>query len=371
MEGDALSSPHRATPERRPPDDRMIDTDAKLAAFLPKLKNIERIGVDTEADSLHSYREKLCLLQISFGGEDFLIDPLAGMHLSPLANALRTKELVLQGADYDLRLLRRSFGFEATKVFDTVIAARLLGIREFSLQALVQRYFGVTLPKGSQKANWARRPLPREMAAYAKNDTHYLLPLADKMETELRERGRFDWFEQSCRRAVVSAAVERVRDEEEAWRISGAGALRGVAAAVLRGLWRWREKEAEAADRPPFHVLQNHLLIKAAEQFAAGETPEFRHFSPRRRRGFVAAANEALELPESQWPQRKRGNGQRPTREMERRAEALRERRDAVAREQGIEASFIAPRGALDAVAADASRSETLLAPWQRDLLKL
>jgi ribonuclease D len=349
----------------------LIDDEAKLAAFLPKLKEFERLGVDTEADSLHSYREKLCLLQMSFGGEDYLIDPLAGVDFAPLAQALAGKELVLQGADYDLRLLRRSFGFEATKVFDTVIAARLLGIREFSLQALVQRYFGTTLPKGSQKANWARRPLPREMAEYAKNDTHYLLQMAEKMEAELRERGRFEWFEQSCRRAIESAAVERVRDEDEAWRISGAGALRGKSAAVLRALWRWREKEADAADRPPFHVLQNHLLIKAAEQFAAGETPEFRHFSPRRRRAFVEAAKEALALPESEWPQRKRGIGRRPTAEMERRAETLRQRRDQVASEQGIDASFIAARGALDAVAADASRVETLLAPWQRELLKL
>lgn len=349
----------------------MIDTEPKLFSFLPKLNTLERLGVDTEADSLHSYREKLCLLQISFGGDDFLIDPLAGMDLAPLAQALSGKELVLQGADYDLRLLRRSFSFEATKIFDTVIAARLLGLREFSLQALVQRYFRVTLPKGSQKANWARRPLPRIMAEYAMNDTHYLLPLAERMEAELRERGRFEWFEQSCRRAMEAAAVERLRDEEEAWRISGAGALRGKSAAVLRALWRWREKEAEAADRPPFHVLQNHLLIKAAEQFAAGQTPEFRHFSPRRQRGFVVAGSEALELPESEWPQRKRGNGRRPTPEIERRAETLRQRRDEVASEHGIEPSFIAPRGALDAVAADASRSDTLLAPWQRDLLKL
>jgi ribonuclease D len=349
----------------------MIDTDAKLAEFLPELKSIERLGVDTEADSLHSYREKLCLLQISFGGNDFLIDPLAHIDLAPLDHALAGKELVLQGADYDLRLLRRSFGFAATKVFDTVIAARLLGIRAFSLQALIERYFGVTLPKGSQKANWARRPLPREMAEYAMNDTHYLLALAEKMEAELRDRGRLDWFEQSCRRAVEAAAVERTRDEEDAWRISGAGALRGKTAAVLRSLWRWREKEAEAVDRPPFHVLQNHLLIQAAEQFVAGATPEFRHFSPRRRRTFIDAAREGLDLPESEWPERKRGTGRRPTREMERRAEALRERRDQAASEQGIDPSFIAARGALDALAADETLSETLLVPWQRELLKL
>lgn len=349
----------------------MIERPEQLAAVLPNLGNVERVGVDTEADSLHCYFEKLCLVQMSFSGEDYLIDPLAGFDLSPLASALTGKEIVLQGADFDLRLLRRSIGFSASRVFDTVIAARLLGIREFSLQALVQRYFGITLTKGSQKANWAQRPLPREMAEYAMNDTRYLLPLADKMEAELRERDRYEWFEQSCQRAVEASAVERVRDEEEAWRISGAGALRGQTAAVLRALWQWRDKEAQAADRPAFHILQNHLLIKAAEQFCAGEVPEFRHFSPRRRRTFQAAAQGALQLPESEWPERKRRNGKRPTPEMERAAERLRQRRDAVATAHGIEPSFIAPRGALDAVAAEPSRSETLLAPWQRDLLEL
>ncbi|MFL6584021.1 MAG: ribonuclease D [Chthoniobacterales bacterium] len=349
----------------------MIATAPQLDSLVAKLKPFDRIGVDTEADSLHCYFEKLCLLQLSFGGEDYLVDPLAGLDLSAVARALADKEIVLQGADFDLRLLRRSIGFVGSRVFDTVIAARLLGIRAFSLQALVERYFGITLTKGSQKANWAQRPLPGVMEEYAKNDTHYLLSLAEKMETELRERGRYEWFQQSCRRAMEQSAIERVRDEEDTWRISGAGALRGRAAAVLRALWHWRDQEAQAADRPPFHILQNRSLIEAAEAFAAGETPDFRHFSPRRRRAFHAAAAEALQLPEADWPERKRRNGTRPTAEIERAAESLRKRRDAVADAHGIEPSFIAPRGALDAVAADASRSEQLLVPWQRDLLDL
>lgn len=349
----------------------MIANASQLEQLLPQLKDVPRVGVDTEADSLHCYFEKLCLVQLSIPGGDYLIDPLAGFDLSPLATALAGKEIVLQGADFDLRLMRRSFGFVATQVFDTVVAARLLGIREFSLQALVQRYFGIMLTKGSQKANWAQRPLPKAMAEYAMNDTRYLLGLAEKMEAELRERGRYEWFRQSCQRGLEAAAVERVRDENDAWRISGAGALRGRTAAILRALWQWREKEAQEADRPPFHILQNHLLIRAAEQFAAGETPEFRHFSARRRREFLAAAEHAMNLPESEWPERRKRNGTRPTPEMERAAEKLRQRRDAVADAHGLEPSFIAPRAALDAVAADGSRSETLLAPWQRDLLEL
>src|ERR1700712_5215406 len=121
--------------------DGLITTDAQLAELLPKLSPIDRVAVDTEADSLHCYFEKLCLVQLSFAGEDFLVDPLAGFDLTPLSAALTGKEIVLQGADFDLRLLRRAMGFNATRIFDTVIAARLLGLREFSLAALVEKYF--------------------------------------------------------------------------------------------------------------------------------------------------------------------------------------------------------------------------------------
>ncbi|MEN3371227.1 MAG: ribonuclease [Verrucomicrobiota bacterium] len=349
----------------------MIATDSQLSELLPQLKSHDRIAVDTEADSLHCYFEKLCLVQLSVPGHDYLIDPLAGFDLKPLAEALVPKEIVLQGADFDLRLLRRSLDFVATRIFDTVIAARLLGLRAFSLAALVERYFGVVLTKGSQKANWAQRPLPRQMAEYAMNDTRYLLPLAEKLETELRERERLEWFQQSCQRALEQTSVQRVRDEEEAWRIAGSGKLGGRASAVLRELWQWREKEAQAADRPAFHILQNHLLLQAAEAFAAGEVPDHRHFSARRRQTFRKAAEAGLSLPESEWPIRLRRKSVRPTPATERAAEALRRRRDAVADKHGLEPSFIAPRGALDAVAADESRSATLLVPWQRSLLEL
>lgn len=349
----------------------MIASDSDLAALLPQLGSIERVAIDTEADSLHCYFEKLCLVQMSFGGNDYLIDPLAGFDLSPLCAALTGKEIVLQGADFDLRLMKRSFGLDASKVFDTVVAARLLGIREFSLAALVERYFGVTLSKGSQKANWAQRPLPPQMAEYAMNDTRYLLPLAEKLEAELRAKDRYEWFEQSCQRGLEQAAVQRVRDEDEAWRITGSGTLPPRAAAILRALWRWRDGEAQAADRPSFHILQNHLLVQAALAFDAGETPEFRHLTARRRRGFMNAAEEALQLPPSEWPRKLRRPGTRPTQEMERAAENLRRRRDVVAEQLGLDPSFIAPRAAVDSIAADQTRSETLLVPWQRSLLEV
>src|SRR2546423_15043549 len=228
----------------------MIQTDSELSKLLPTLATVDRVAVDTEADSLHCYFEKLCLIQISIPGHDYLVDPLANVDLAPLADALRQKEIVLQGADFDLRLLRRSLGFVATRIFDTVIAARLIGIRTFSLAALVEKFCGVTLAKGSQKANWARRPLPQHMAEYAMNDTRYLLPLAEKLETGLRERGRLERFQQSCERAREQAAGERTRGDEEVWRISGSGKFGGRAGAVPRELWQWRDREARPADRP-------------------------------------------------------------------------------------------------------------------------
>lgn len=347
----------------------MIASTRQLTDLVMEIKPHGRIAVDTEADSLHCYREKLCLLQISIPERDVIVDPLANVDLAPLRDALADKEIVLHGADYDLRLLRRNLSFVPQKIFDTVIAARMIGIHEFSLAALVKHYFDIELTKGSQKANWAQRPLSKRMAEYAINDTRHLLPLAERLEKELEARNRMDWFRQSCLRALEQAAIDRERDFDEAWRISGAGALRGRASAVLRELWNWREKEAEAADRPPFHILQNRELLQSAEKFAAGESPDYKHFSDRRRRGFREAAERALKLSEKDWPVRPRRSGTRPTAEVVKRTEKLRHNRDHAAKELQIEPSFIAPRATLEAIAADQSRMDALLVPWQRELL--
>jgi ribonuclease D len=207
------------------------------------------------------------------------------------------------------------------------------------------------------------------MAEYAINDVHYLLPLTEKLETELDCCERRDWLRQSCQRAIEQATVARVRNEDELWRVSGSGALRGRAAAVLRALWQWREREAEMADRPPFHILQNEKLVDAAVGFAAGSVPDFKHFSPRRRRAFREAARSALQAPESEWPVSRRRFGTRPTAETVRRIEELRRLRDKSAEELGLEPSFIAPRSTLEAIAADRTRAEKLLVPWQCQLL--
>ncbi len=349
----------------------MIASAAQLAEILPQLEAVDRIAVDTEADSLHCYFEKLCLIQLTVGEEDYLVDPLAELDLQPLCAVLAQKEIVLQGMDFDLRLLRRTVGFVAREVFDTVFAARLLGLREFSLAALVQQYFGVTLTKGSQKANWARRPLPPAMSEYAKNDTRYLLPLAAKMEAQMEALGRMEWFRQSCQRARELAAIERERDPDQTWRIAGAGILPDRTNAIVRALWRWRDHEAQRADRPAFHILQNSALLESAKRFAVHETPDFRHFSERRRQAFLDAAQEALALPEAEWPRRPRRVHQPRTRDLDKKVEALKRRRDKQAAELALDPSFIAARATLEAIAADESQSATLLVDWQRALLEI
>src|SRR5438552_4757280 len=356
----------RAAPERV----EVIASVSQFTELLPQLESVDRVAVDTEADSLHCYREKLCLLQVSLPGRDYVVDPLAGVakpafggqplqsqqrdwisnanrkgwaiqpvqrtgcppgaqriDLAPLCAALERKEIVLHGADFDLRLLRRGLNFTAQRLFDTMIAARLLGIREFSLAALVERYFDIQLGKGSQKANWARRPLPSRMLEYALNDTHYLLFLAERLESQLKQCDRIDWLRQSCQRAIEQAAVERVRDEDEVWRVRGSASLRGRAAAVLRALWQWREKEAEAADRPPCHILTKHELLNAAVSFASEKLPDYRHFSSRRRQAFREAAQNALQLCEEEWPVSLRRFGTRPSAGMMARTEELRRQR--------------------------------------------
>jgi len=230
--GHAVAARRRVTPSslvigRSSLRSRLIATDVQLTALLAKIDAAGRVAIDIEADSLHSYREKLCLLQISVPTvagiddagpdvetgsgtqdqrsrlqHDVIVDPLAHLDLQPLRRALEDREIVLHGGDYDLRMLRRGLNFTAQRIFDTMIAARLLGVREFSLAALVKRYFGVELPKGSQKADWAKRPLPARMAEYAINDVRYLLSLAEKLEAELDRHQRRDWLRQSCQRAI-------------------------------------------------------------------------------------------------------------------------------------------------------------------------
>jgi len=348
----------------------LISTASALAELSTKLAGFDPIALDTEADSLHCYFEKLCLIQISVDGEDLLVDPLAGLDLQPLFQVLATRLLILHGADYDLRLMRRTGFGEPRAVFDTMIAARLTGHTEFSLAALVKQYFSVELVKGSQKANWARRPLSPQMEAYARNDTHFLITLAGILEARLRELGRWEWFEQSCAKAIATARIDKERDVEAAWRITGSSDLHDRAAAILRALWLWRDAEARTADRPAFHILQNDKLIEAASRLDGGGEVSFAHFSPSRHRRFVAAAEAALALTPEEWPRPIRKPRLRPTPEQERLFMRLKTRRDATAKQLELDPALIAPKATLEQIASDPDCAAGRLMPWQLGLLQ-
>ena len=243
---------------------RVIETDEKLAAWMPKLRAAKWVALDTEADSLHAYPEKVCLIQISIVDGDRLVDPLAKIDLAPLLGALNAHELIMHGADYDLRLLRKHHEFTPSAIFDTMLAARMIGEVQFGLSSLAEKFLGVRLDKGSQKADWARRPLTPKMETYARNDTHHLKPLADKLKLELQQKDRLAWHRESCTRLIRECSQPPAVDGDHVWRIKGSSHLNRPALAVLRELWHWRENEAVAANRPPFFILNHEKLVEIA-----------------------------------------------------------------------------------------------------------
>ena len=346
----------------------VIETEEALRDFSSILAAAAVVAVDTEADSLHCYKEKLCLIQISVPGYDEIVDPLAPISMEPLAAALADKEMIVQGADFDLRMLRRA-NITVAGVFDTLIAAKLIGETDVGYGALVKNFLGVELAKGSQKANWAQRPLPPIMLDYARNDTHYLLPLRELLLTRLKELDREEWFRQSCHQAWLQAAVDRERDPDEQWRIAGSGALRGRAAAILRAIWYWRDKEAESRDRPTFHILQNSKMIETATAIDAGKEIYLSELRGTRGQRFDAAVREAMDLPETEWPQRIVAQRYRWNEAQEKEFERIKEIRDKAAAELKLDPSLLGSRVALETIARSPELAAQTLLPWQLQLL--
>lgn len=347
----------------------LTDTQEGLHAFIPHLAPLASIPVDTEADSLHCYFEKLCLIQISVPGHDFLIDPLAGLDLTPLWKSWEGKELIFHGADYDLRLLRRAGCPMPTRIFDTMIAARISGFPGFSYAALMERFFDIKIAKASQKANWAKRPLSPQMVEYAIGDTHHLGTIRNLLDAELNRLGRRTWFDQLCERAIQAAETDKEIDPDQVWRIPGSGHLRGRAAAIFRELWKWRDEEARRGDRPTFHILHTSVLVDAAVKIDEGKHFEIRHLRGSRARKFDEAAERGKAIPEDQWPKFERKPRLRPTRTQLERIEELRKIRDKVAQEHQLDPSLIAPKAIIEGLAFRPEETLPRLLPWQREAL--
>ena len=281
------------------------------------------------------------------------MDPLCGMDLSALLALLARKPLILHGADYDLRMMRLTFGFLAEmEVFDTMLAARLLGYEEFGLAALVERFFGVRMSKGGQKSDWSKRPLSDAQVRYAGDDTRYLLPLAARLRGELERLGRAEWHRETCASMVLQASRENEKDEDERWRIKGSFQLDRRQLNFLQALFRWRDREARGADRPPFHILGNQQLLDLAVRAAADPEGAFppglklpRSCKGRRLQALKKAVREAADRPESRWPECKRR--ERPRSAPAGLLKALRAECDRLAYELEIASSTLASRPAL------------------------
>lgn len=350
----------------------VIVSNEQLTDFLSEIKASAWVAVDTEADSLHSYPEKLCLMQISLPGRDVLLDPLSGMDMNILWPVIQGRELILHGADYDLRLLKQTQGFVPSTIFDTMLAARILGYHSFGLGNLVSRHLSVTLEKSSQKADWSRRPLTPKMEAYARNDTHFLRSLEEILRAELMAKGRLEWHRELCQRMITDNTQNITPDPNLVWRVKGSSHLSRSAMAVLREIWLWRDTEARTSGRPPFFILPHEALVNIAHAAVSGEPIEGflpRRFYGTRRTSLEQAIHQGLQLPPDQHPEHLHRETRRMHDKHWRAFCALQERRDKHATALKIDPSLIASKATLTELALDSTLARKDLMQWQDQLL--
>jgi ribonuclease D len=328
-----------------------------LAEVADILSQQTEIAVDLEMDSLHHYREKVCLVQVSTRQHSWLIDPLALTSLSPLAAPLGNPDIVvvMHGSDYDIRSLHRDFCIEVTNLFDTMISARFLGIAEFGLAALLKARFGIELDKKYQKADWSKRPLSREMCAYASADTSDLLPLYDQFRVELLQNGRLEWLEEEGQ--LVCQARVSEKDGPLFLYCKGASKLRGHTLAILEELLQLRDQQSELLDRPPFKVLSADTLIEIAENrpMSLHELSLFRGMTPgqlqRHGEGILSAIERGIATPEEKLPRFPRNAKKEVLERVKERLKNLKSWREQCSSKLGLDPGVLAPNWLLEAVA--------------------
>ena len=357
----------------------LIDQPGQLPALLAAIDQSNEVVMDTEADNMFRFRVRVCLLQFYVCGEVFLVDALAPIDLGSLWPRLAKKHLVMHGSDFDLRLLYDFFRFRAKSLFDTMLAAQLLGRSRIGLASLIEDNFGVKLDKEGQKANWSRRPLPPKLIDYAALDVLHLPALRDILRRELEQRGRLGWQEQRCRWQIESARTGFPQNDEHAWRIGRSERLGPQGQCVLWSVWHWREETARRHDQPPFKITGNDLLIEIAARADAGLPEEaILAVNLGKRHGrIIASLTEAVRTGLAKNPatlprrRRDRAPGTGPLNAAEL---ALQDRLKAdryrVAQQLNLDPTLIANRSQLAQIAREPERLDEVLLPWQADLLR-
>jgi ribonuclease D len=360
-----------------PPPILVADQDG-LGRLVGALAHYPVVAIDTESNSLHAYRECVCLIQFSTPAADYIVDPIGMPDLSPLAPffANPDHQKVFHAAEYDLICLRRDYHFEFTNIFDTMSAARTLGWPQVGLASILDNHFGVKMNKKYQRADWKRRPLPPEQLDYARLDTHYLVALRDRQFQALTESGRWpEAHEEFARLARARVDLDNTGPGPAAfWRVNGARDLTPAQAAVLEALFAYREQQAERMDRPPFKVMGEATLMELARraprraedlQSLPGLTPEQIH---RHGHGVLHAIQQGLQAPAQRAPR-----ADREPDDVRERYDRLHTWRKEHARARGVESDVILPRTALWDLARRAPRTLgelahiTDLGPWRRE----
>ncbi len=352
------------------PPIELIQRPEQLARLASNLKRQPRIAVDTESNSLYAYNERVCLIQFSIPEIDYLVDPLAFTDLSSLRPILASPKIekVIHAAEYDLLCLKRDFDFAVANVYDTRIACRTLGWNETGLGDILHKEFGVTLDKRCQRANWGKRPLPAHLLDYARLDTHYLLPLRDRLEAALRQAGRRDEAGEAMAYACQTALPHR-EERPSFWSVSHARELNPEQAAVLRELYGVRDRHARRLDRPPFKVMEDRTLLQISrlmpddnEQLGAipGMTPrQVQRYGS----DVLAAVKRGRSGPRPRRPKTENGD-----QVIQARYETLRRWRKRAAEARHVESDVVLPREILWAIARSGPRTLDELKPMMLPL---
>jgi ribonuclease D len=339
----------------------MVATPEAFQKLLESLLPASRIAIDIEADSLYHYFDKVCLIQISNDSDTFVLDPLAINEIQPLSPIMAdpSVEKVFHAAGYDIHCLRRDYSFTFAKIFDTHIAAQLLGYEQLGLGALLESLLGIAHSKHRQRDDWSRRPLDPEQLQYAAMDTHHLLALRDLLEEQLDKKGRLPWAREEFLVAAGVEQPERQFDPEGYRRIKGSRSLPMQQTSVLRALYRLRDRYARELDLPPFKVINNPVLLDLAVRPPKSASEMFRRpgISQRVARRFAHEICRTIEKARSEDPSSLARTEPRPwtqpSRETKQRFESLRSWRRNKAAELHLDVGVLCPGNVLETLAAN------------------